>query len=359
MNALINYLDKYHTQLTVLLLGLSLIVFAVFLWVWFYNRRKYHHLKHQIPASVVKNYLDSIIQNSTALKSSLFRGGGLEVDANGVPSVMPLSDLPSGAQVNISGGEDDSALRAEVSRLQSQLNEKNGVIKDLENQNAQLGGDVKSKQERIEELEKLLAAAKEGAGGGDPEADQKIAELVKERDRLEEDLKQYEVISDDLADLKRLKQENAQLKKTLEGSGGTVPADLGSGEPEAVAESAAPIEEAAPAESAQPSEASEPAADVAADVTADVAEDDEEDDMAAMAAAMMEDSNEEEPAGEDSAAGLEEGLEAALADNNSALDEPAAEESPLAAADDGGAGDGDEESKSPEDLLSEFEKMLG
>ncbi|MEX1099445.1 MAG: hypothetical protein WEB87_03395, partial [Bacteriovoracaceae bacterium] len=169
MNSFINYLDKYHAQLTVLLLGLSLIVLAVFIWVWFYNRKKYHHLKHQIPASVVKNYLDSIIQNSTALKSSLFRGGGLEVNADGVPSVMPLSELPSGAGVNVSSGGDDSALRAELAKLQAQLNEKNGVIKDLENQVAEYSGTVKAKQDRIEELEKLIAELK-AKGGGDPEA---------------------------------------------------------------------------------------------------------------------------------------------------------------------------------------------
>ena len=193
MNSLINYLDKYHAQLTVLLLGLSLIIFAVFVWIWFYNRKKYHHLKHQIPASVVKNYLDSIIQNSTALKSSLFRGGGLEVDAQGVPSVMPLSDLPNSTEINVgtNSSGDDSALRAEVSKLQAQLAEKENVIKDLENKNTELGGEVKAKQERIEELEALLAKAQSEAdsGSGDAEAAQKVEELQKERDQLEEELK--------------------------------------------------------------------------------------------------------------------------------------------------------------------------
>lgn len=340
MNALINYLDKYHAQLTVLLLGLSLIVLAVFIWLWFYNRRKYHHLKHQIPASVVKNYLDSIIQNSTALKSSLFRGGGMDVDANGVPSVMPLSDLPGGgAQAHISEGQDDSALKAEISRLQAQLNEKNGAIRDLENENARLGGDNKAKQERIEELEKLLAQAQASGGGegADPEAAQKMAALQEERDRLEEDLKQYEVISDDLADLKRLKQENAQLKKALEESGGSVP------------ESAVPAEEAAPekeavAQAPQESASSEPEEEPAPEAAAESA--DEEDDEALMAAAMAEGGDEEEvPAEHPEAA---------------AAEEPAAEEeTPMAASSEESSGEGEEESKSPEDLLSEFEKMLG
>lgn len=64
MNAIINYLDKYTTQIFVLQLGILFILSAILIWVYLYNRKKYHNLKHQIPASVVKNYLDSIIQNS-------------------------------------------------------------------------------------------------------------------------------------------------------------------------------------------------------------------------------------------------------------------------------------------------------
>jgi len=319
LNSLINYLDKYHAQLTVLLLGLSLIIFAVFVWIWFYNRKKYHHLKHQIPASVVKNYLDSIIQNSTALKSSLFRGGGLEVDAQGVPSVMPLSDLPNSTEINVgtNSSGDDSALRAEVSKLQAQLAEKENVIKDLENKNTELGGEVKAKQERIEELEALLAKAQSEAdsGSGDAEAAQKVEELQKERDQLEEELKQFEIISDDLADLKRLKQENAQLKKSLEEGGGAAP--------EMAEEAAEPAAESAPViEDSQPQE--EPAEEVAPAIEEPTAEE------APSAEEQSESAPVEQPQG---AAPESEGSE-----------EDSKEEA---------------DTKSPEDLLSEFEKMLG
>ncbi len=319
MNSLINYLDKYHAQLTVLLLGLSLIIFAVFVWIWFYNRKKYHHLKHQIPASVVKNYLDSIIQNSTALKSSLFRGGGLEVDAQGVPSVMPLSDLPNSTEINVgtNSSGDDSALRAEVSKLQAQLAEKENVIKDLENKNTELGGEVKAKQERIEELEALLAKAQSEAdsGSGDAEAAQKVEELQKERDQLEEELKQFEIISDDLADLKRLKQENAQLKKSLEEGGGAAP--------EMAEEAAEPAAESAPViEDSQPQE--EPAEEVAP--------------------AIEEPTAEEAPSAEEQSESAPVEQPQAAAPESEGSEEDSKEEA---------------DTKSPEDLLSEFEKMLG
>ena len=318
MNSLINYLDKYHAQLTVLLLGLSLIIFAVFVWIWFYNRKKYHHLKHQIPASVVKNYLDSIIQNSTALKSSLFRGGGLEVDAQGVPSVMPLSDLPNSTEINVgtNSSGDDSALRAEVSKLQAQLAEKENVIKDLENKNTELGGEVKAKQERIEELEALLARAQSEAdsGSGDAEAAQKVEELQKERDQLEEELKQFEIISDDLADLKRLKQENAQLKKSLEEGGGAAP--------EMAEEAAEPAAESAPViEDSQPQE--EPVEEVAP--------------------AIEEPTAEEAPSAEEQSESAPVEQPQAAAPESEGSEEDSKEEA---------------DTKSPEDLLSECEKML-
>lgn len=307
MDSIINYLDKYSTQIFIFQLGLLFIVMATLIWVYYYNRKKYHHLKHQIPASVVKSYLDSIIQNSTALKSSLFRGGGLDIDPSNIPSVMQLDQLQGGQQaapVNISldGAGGDEALKAEIARLQSQLSEKQNVISDLESKNTELEGVVKQKQERIEELEKLLAQAKEdaanaaaagGGGEGDEALQAQLTEITAERDRLKEDLAQYDIIEDDLADLKRLKQENEQLKSALESGGGE-----------------APVAEATPEPTPEPEEA--------------------------VAEAAPE--PEPEPAVEEPAPEPEEAVAQA------APEEAAAES---------------EDDKSPEDLLSEFEKMLG
>lgn len=309
MDSIINYFDKYSEQLFVIQVGFLVIILSVFIWIWYYNRKKYQHLKHQIPASVVKNYLDSIIQNSTALKSSLFRGGGLDIDPSNIPSVMPLSDLPGNTQVGVDAGG-DAALKAQIAQLQAQLAEKINQANELEAKNADLEGVVKQKQERIEELEKLLAQAQADGGGGDPEAAAKLAEVTKERDALKEELQQYDVISDDLANMKRLKQENEQLKKALADAGGAIP--------EATEVEAAPapaVEEEAVAEAAvveEPEAVEEPAAEV--------------EEVVAEAPVV------EEPA-------------------------PAAEAEEVQAAAPADEAEGDD--KSPEDLLSEFEKMLG
>lgn len=301
--SMINLIDKYTPQIFVLLLGSMFIVLAVLFYVWFYNRRKFHQFKHQIPSSVVKNYLDSIIQNSTALKSSLFRGGGLDVDPNSIPSVMPLDLLQSGGAVGVSagnGGGGDEALHAEISKLKAELSEKNNTVTELEAKNTELEGVVKQKQERIEELEKLLAEAQANSGGASEDSGA-LAAITKERDELQDALKQYEIIEDDLADLKRLRQENEQLKQSLNGA--EAPAAAAPA-PEPVPEAVAP--EAAPTPEPEP---------------APVAE----------AAPPIQENPTPEPAPVEAAA-----------------EQPAAAETTPA-----------EEDKSAEDLLSEFEKMLG
>jgi stress-induced morphogen len=67
---------------------------------------------------------------------------------------------------------------------------------------------------KIKELETLLARNRE-TGGGDEALKQELAMLINERDEITERLKEFEIISDDLANLKRLQQENEQLKRSL------------------------------------------------------------------------------------------------------------------------------------------------
>ncbi len=314
MNSIINYVEKYSDNIFVIQVWLLVIILATFVWVWYYNRKRYNHLKHQIPASVVKNYLDSIIQNSTALKSSLFRGGGLDVNPDSVPSVMPLTDLPGGTSVNVDDGDADAALKAQVAKLQSQIVDQKNVIKDLENNNHSLEDVIGTKQERIIELEALLAKAPEdsgNSGGTDPELQIKLDEVTAERDELAENLKQYDIISGDLADLKKLKQENIQLRRALAESGKELP-------------------------------------------VMDEAEDEQEDEQEEPQDNLKEFGSEKE----DEEVKMEEFSSEPVEEPEAVdEDEPEEEEVVEAAADDPEEDDDDEES-SPEDLLSEFEKML-
>ena len=299
------------TDETITVFSLLLLVTMVGIIIyWFYNRKKFHQLSHEIPASVVKNYLDSIIQNSNSLKSSLFRGGGLDM-GNGIPSVVPVGDLPSSMNIGVgSGSEEVSQKNAEIAALHQKLNDRQRQLQDLEKTIQDLSAgkglgaeseilkkDLAQAQQRVRDLEAQLAEAMTRAGG-DPNLQKELASITSERNEIRERLKEYAIIEEDLANLKRLQQENDQLKAELA----------------ALKKGAAPVVAAAA---------------VAAPIAAPPAE---EEDLEAMMAQAIADSKPAAPA----------------AKAPQVLD-VASDEAPIE----------EVEQKSAEELLSEFEKMLG
>lgn len=323
LETLINYVDKFGPEVLVILTGMMVILSTLFLWLWFSNRRKYHNLKHAIPANVVKNYLDSIIQNSTALKSSLFRGGGLEFD--GIPSVMPVEKLGGGSGVVHAGAPSTALLeelnqkKAQLAALEAQLSSLQAANKELEAKYQKSDEELKKAHARIKELEAMLA---NGTDGGAPIVDNsaldaaraQLETVAKERDEFRDRLKEFEIIADDLANLKRLQQENEQLKRSLAAQGGALPEST--------------IEE-------EPAKASSEVDDLMSDLGDALGESDSE------------------PSSDKDDSVLEDFL--------SSPDGPKAEESeePLEASSEEPGETEDTKERTPEDLLSEFEKMLG
>lgn len=329
-DSVINYMDKFGPELLVIQFGFLVILSTLFLWLWFSNRRKYHNLKHAIPANVVKTYLDSIIQNSTALKSSLFRGGGTEV--NGIPSVMPLTNLMGGEGLAVNGAPSTALLeeinekKALIASLEAQLSSSQGSQREIEAKLGQSQNHLLSAESKIKELEALLAAARKSDGGGDASLKTEISMITKERDEIRDRLREFEIISDDLANLKRLQQENEQLKRSLAAQGGAMPA------------APAPVPEVKTA-------AKEIDTDNILSQT-DVSD-------------LLEDlGSNETPENEDNKA-----LEDFLSTPELAVDEDTAEADMLAAMNESSpeteSDNKPKSDKTPEDLLSEFEKMLG
>ncbi|OUR98587.1 hypothetical protein A9Q84_04010 [Halobacteriovorax marinus] len=316
----------FSDETLIITLSILILVLVILVVYWHYNKKKFHQLSHQIPASVLKSYLDSIIQNSTSLKSSLFRGGGLDI-GDGIPSVVPVGSLPSG---NITVGDSSEELNqkiAECSSLTQRLADKDRQITELDSklrdaQAASLssgGGDnseeVAILQAEIEKLRAEIEALKNAApvaSGGDEALAGQLADVTKERDELKERLMEYEIIEEDLANLKRLQQENDELKKTIAElqAGGSAPAAEAPAEPEAAAPEPEPV--------AEP-----------------VAEE------------ISEAAPEESPEGGED---LEAQMAAAITDTPPAEEEAPAED---------GVPTNEGEQKSAEELLSEFEKMLG
>jgi hypothetical protein len=175
----------------------------------------------------VKNYLDSIIQNSNSLKSSLFRGGGLDI-GNGIPSVVPIGDLPASMNIGLGSGEAGSQKNAEIAALSQKLSDRQKQIVDLEKTIQDLSAgkglgaetellkkDLNNSLQKVKDLEAQLAEAMTRAGG-DTGLQKELLAITNERNEIRDRLKEYAIIEEDLANLKRLQQENDQLKAELQ-----------------------------------------------------------------------------------------------------------------------------------------------
>lgn len=297
-------LTKYNDEIIQVFSMLLLITIASLISYWFYYRKKFHQLSHEIPASVVKNYLDTIIQNSNSLKSSLFRGGGLDIGI-GIPSVVAIGDLPSSMNIGIGSSlEESNQKNAEIASLTLKLGDRVKQISDLEKRMQEISAG-KGNNAEAEILKKDIAAlqaqlTEARASSGDPNMKRDLGIVTTERNELRERLKEYEIIEEDLANLKRLQQENDQLKAELAAlrKGGSVSA---------------------------------PAAAVPVPISAPIVEEEEVD--------------------------LEAEMAKAIAESKAAPSKPSAPVEIEDASDDIPVVEG--EQKSAEDLLSEFEKMLG
>jgi hypothetical protein len=184
------------------------------------------------------------------------------------------------------------------------------VPRELEAKYQQSQAALTAAEAKIKELEAIIAQLR-SSSGGDAALKAELSMVTKERDEIRDRLKEFEIIADDLANLKRLQQENEQLKRSLAAQGSSLPKVAAPQEtapgPADVSDLLEDLGQSAPAEFL-----SSPAPDVDEDSL--IAE-------AAIAEDIMADSAPEE--------------DLLAADNKPKSD------------------------KTPEDLLSEFEKMLG
>lgn len=95
-----------------------------------------------------------------------------------------------------------------------------------------LRNEIKEKEKALDDLKKSSAASAAGATGGVSKEDaKKFEDKIKE---LEGRLQEYEIISEDIADLSFYKEENARLQKELSAKGGTSAAAPAAAEPAVV-----------------------------------------------------------------------------------------------------------------------------
>ena len=210
----------------VILLSLLSILFIFLVIYWQYNRRRFQKLSHQIPAGVIRDYLDSVIQNSSALKSSLFLGENSGSDKASVVSMERLSE----SNVGEDSFEELSRKNAEIAELRNGISIKDKIIAELEGKlaNGNSKKNVASKRESKAlqiEVERLKKELQQQNSGNSLSKDE-LNKLVQERDSLRDSLKEYEIIEDDLANLKLLQEENRRYRKMIEEMGGTPPKEI-------------------------------------------------------------------------------------------------------------------------------------
>ncbi len=158
------------SELAILFIILILFTAIVFMGFYVYNRtRKLNKLDRQIPASLVRSYLNSIIKNSSDLKDSLF--------------------LEEGATEN------------DIVSLKSQLKEKERIIEELSKEKSEKASATPSQEMPILMDDKVNL--------------EELDKMTKERDELLLRISDYQKAEEDFANLKKLKQENEDLKKRL------------------------------------------------------------------------------------------------------------------------------------------------
>lgn len=216
------------------------ILLAGYAAFWILRKRRYGVIQQEVPAGVVKGYLNELIVDAEQMRAQLF---GL-LAASGVEMPQRPARVVSYAAAPAAS---DSELAHRLAEFEAKMAEQSKAIESL-----------LSEKTRIEQ--ELAAARASGGGGGAAGPDPQVPKLHEKIALLEGRLAEYSVIEDDLANLKRLQQENAQLKAAL-GQGGASAGTIAAAAP-AAATTPTPTMAAAPKVSA-PTPAMAPAAPAA------------------------------------------------------------------------------------------------
>ncbi|MGK5082160.1 hypothetical protein WDW37_02560 [Bdellovibrionota bacterium FG-1] len=188
---------------------------------WILKKRKYGVLGPQPSTNLVKGVLTELIVDAEQLRIQLFGLlAGDEIPAVSITAlrvtggsfaattpVVPMTAAPAD-----SSARDPHAV-AQLAALEAAISEQAQAMEEIVADKAR--------------LETELAAAKvSGSKAGAPNASAGNSELQEKIKMLEAKLAEYSVIEDDLANLKRLQQENAQLKAQLATKGSTAATPL-------------------------------------------------------------------------------------------------------------------------------------
>jgi hypothetical protein len=165
-------------EILIYFLLVFLFVTIILVSFYVYNRRKYYKIFHKIPARLVRDHLNAIIDSSNALKSSLFEG----------EQRKGLTNLPELDMAKVSQAQKEDHTKASL------------AYEELKNEKEQL----EKKLAKFQEVDSELKEIKE-----------KFDNVIKERDDLSLLISDYKLLEDEFVNLKKLREENRQLKQEL------------------------------------------------------------------------------------------------------------------------------------------------
>jgi hypothetical protein len=244
MNSLVYFYSKFTEEF--LLLGAAGIfaLLSAYCYHWVIQKRRLGIAHSQIPSAVVKSYLNQLINEAEFVRKQLF---GMNNDGS---TAMPIG-FGAAPSVTVAADASKTAispdLLARLGSLESQLKEKESLVVNINVEKAKL----------LEEIEILRANS-----GGTAYVEQNQKQLTDKIKNLEARLEEYALFEEDLANLKRLQQENASLKKRLSDhaaapAGGPL-GSLGSEKKEQDFKAAPPTEITEPSISAAPTSERKP-----------------------------------------------------------------------------------------------------
>ena len=219
MASFIYFYSKFTEELLLLSAAGIFTLLSIYCYTWVVKKRRLGAARNQVPAGMVKVYLNQLINEAQFVRTQLFGlVGGIPPDTENFaahfqpPSNHTTTSAPQAhAPILQSAGIEISPDLAErLKALQNQLAEKESMVVNINVEKSKLLEEV----ENFRQNEKAMSQA---ATGNNDDLAQKIK-------ALEERLEEYALFEDDLANLKRLQQENALLKKQLEGSPAPQPA---------------------------------------------------------------------------------------------------------------------------------------
>ena len=230
MGSFIYFFSKFTEEFLLLSSAGVFTLLSLYCYTWVVKKRRLGAARDQVPAGMVKVYLNQLINEAQFVRTQLFGlAGGTAAGSEQISSYFQANAASSPAPTlattpTSSSNEIPKDLLERLKALENQLSDKESMVINVNVEKSKL----------LEEIEKLKRNEKSEAAAA-PASNQN--DLIQKLRALEERLEEYALFEDDLANLKRLQQENAYLKRQLDQNGPVVASTPAPPRPEPMAPS--------------------------------------------------------------------------------------------------------------------------